>query len=275
MGIFWIASYPKSGNTWMRAFLANLFAPEPPVSINEFARFVPSEAAGNFHRQHGEPGIELHRPSEAGARSRLKVQAAIAESFGERHVILKTHNALATYKGVPLINAEVTIGGLYILRDPRDVAVSFAKHFGKSLDDSIAFMAKTDAYIGGTKEDANPGVFEFLGTWANHVTSWTRANPTVIRYEDMQADPLAAFTKTAAALGMGDKHEAIERAVEAADFQRLKAAEREEGYAEGSSHGEPFFREGRSGGWRAVLTEAQARRIRDIAGAVMERYDYR
>ncbi len=74
---------------------------------------------------------------------------------------------------------------------------------------------------------------------------------------------------------MGDRREAIERAVAAADFKQLKAAERDQGYAEGSSHGEPFFREGRSGGWRAALTDAQERRVRDIAGAVMERYDYR
>ncbi len=274
MAIFWIASYPKSGNTWMRAFLCNLISPNPPVPINEFAKHLPSEAAANWHQQHGDPGVDMSRPTPEGARSRWKVQKAIAESFGGRNMILKTHNILGRFAEVPLIRPDVTMGALYILRDPRDVAVSFSQHFAMSLEETIAFMERRDAYVGGTQDDANPGVFELLGSWADHVRSWTRANPTVLRYEDMKRDPLGSFTKAAAALGMEGRTEKIRQAVEAADFDRLKAAERAEGYAEGSSRAESFFRKGESGGWREVLTKDQESAIREMAGDLMERFDY-
>lgn len=274
MAIFWIASYPKSGNTWMRAFLCNLMAPNPPVPINEFAKHLPSEAAGGWYGEHGEPGVDMSKPSLAGARNRWKVQKAIAESFGSRHMILKTHNILGKLGDVPLIRADVTLGAIYILRDPRDVALSFSKHFAMSLDETIALMGKKDAFIGGTEDDENPGVFEFLGSWADHVRSWTKANPLVLRYEDMKADPLGSFTKAAAALGMEGRSEKIRQAVEAASFEKLQAAERQEGYAEASGRAETFFRKGESGGWRGVLTKEQQGAIRDMAGDLMERFGY-
>lgn len=274
MAIFWIASYPKSGNTWMRAFLCNLMAPNPPVPINEFAKHLPSEAAGGWYGEHGEPGVDMRKPSLAGARNRWKVQKAIAESFGSRHMILKTHNILGKLGDVPLIRADVTLGAIYILRDPRDVALSFSKHFAMSLDETIALMGKKDAFIGGTEDDENPGVFEFLGSWADHVRSWTKANPLVLRYEDMKADSLGSFTKAAAALGMEGRSEKIQQAVEAASFEKLQAAERQDGYAEASGRAETFFRKGESGGWRGVLTKEQQGAIRDMAGDLMERFGY-
>jgi hypothetical protein len=90
----------------------------------------------------------------------------------------------------------------------------------------------------------------------------------------MKADPLGSFTKAAAALGMEGRSEKIRQAVEAASFEKLQAAERQEGYAEASGRAETFFRKGESGGWRGVLSKEQQAAIGDMAGDLMERFGY-
>lgn len=272
MGIFWIASYPKSGNTWMRAFIANLMAGGRSVPLNELFKYVPSESAIGWYQNTGVDLDTLYRPSAEGARIRRKVQETLQSMTGGRHLLLKTHNLLGTYEGVPLIRDDLTVGALYIVRDPRDVAVSLSQHYGMTLDETVDFMASPKAYIGGGADKRT--IFEYLGSWSDNVRSWMQAGVPVLRYEDLLAQPGDSFRKIAKLLGLAGQASAIERAVAAADFKKLRSAEEKDGFLEASGKSERFFRSGKAGGWREVLSEDQAERLGALDEDLMKRFRY-
>lgn len=118
-----------------------------------------------------------------------------------------------------------------------------------------------------------------LLTWSGHVESWmddpVSPKPLLILYEDMLADPAAMITAAVRMLDWAAGPDAIAQAVRATSFKALQARERIDGFAEMPRAGASFFRQGTAGGWKDILTPAQAGRIIDQHGAVMERLGYR
>ena len=118
-GIIWIASYPKSGNTWTRALLHNLIGTmygesDGPQSINKMTKFTSWEISAKLYEKYlGKPAKEADRAEIAAVRP--KVQAQIADR-GDGLALIKTHNALVVDRGVPTINFCVTSGAIYIVR---------------------------------------------------------------------------------------------------------------------------------------------------------------
>jgi hypothetical protein len=192
-----------------------------------------------------------------------------------KHILpFKTHNYLGEDCGHPLLAMEATRASIYILRDPRDVALSATDHFGVSVDETIEIMSREGA-IG----HATPGrsVYEVLSSWSIHVKSWTQRQHgrlLVVRYEDLLADPYGEFGKIARKLGITTEETRIRRAVEHASFKILQQMERETGFIERSDSSEKFFRSGRSGGWKDELTPEQAKRIERDHREQMARFGY-
>jgi hypothetical protein len=276
-GIVWLASYPKSGNTWLRVFLYHLVriksgAPREDDEINRLARVSLYE--GRLFRLFGE---YLGKPVENAtmdevARVRPRVQAEIRNRpLGVS--LVKTHNCIGEIAGYPLIDLSQTIGAVYMIRDPRDVSLSLAHHLGVSTDEAIRVMAAH----GFATPNSKDGPFEVWGTWTDHVMSWTaRPNPAllVVRYEDLSADPVAKFSEVAAHLGIEAPMSAIVEATELSTFDKLADAERVHAFRETSERADRFFREGRAGAWRDKLTADQARRIVAEQGETMQRWGY-
>src|SRR6185503_11473962 len=130
---------------------------------------------------------------EEVAAVRQMVQRAIVERL-DRPALLKTHNALAKIAGFPQTNPSVTVGAVYMVRDPRDVSLSLSHHLGVSLDDTIEVMASPGFATANTSD----GPFELWGTWSEHVASWTDAQPETfltVRYEDVIAFTVAKSTE--------------------------------------------------------------------------------
>jgi DNA-binding Lrp family transcriptional regulator len=271
-GIVWIASYPKSGNTWLRLFVANLIADrDEPLDINAVGRFVPGEAdPGWFRAAVRRPLRELSEAEIAALRPEVHRRIARAKPKG---ILLKTHNVLGEDRGHPLIAMEATAGAIYVVRDPRDVALSARSHFGLDLDETIAAMARS------TRSSPEPEqqIYEVYESWSNHVRSWTQdAHPRllVLRYEDLHARPLEAFGAVARALGLGRDRRRIERAIAHSSFAEASAQEKTKGFGERSRHAERFFHSGRAGAWRDLLTPAQAERTARDHGEQMRRFGY-
>jgi hypothetical protein len=140
MGIFWIASYPKSGNTWVRSFIANVISEQRPVPLNKLGTYCASEATASFYKPFGDIETMDARPSKENMELRQIVQERLSINAAPRDILLKTHNLHGDYLGLPLVREDLTVGGVYMVRDPRDVAVSLADHSGSSIDDAIALM---------------------------------------------------------------------------------------------------------------------------------------
>ena len=265
--LVWLASYPKSGNTWLRAFLHNfLLQPEMPHSINALTEISVVECAAALF---GRPGTAF-TPIDV-----QKSRPAVHQRLTTLHpgpVFVKTHNANLTLHDMPLCTPSLTAAAIYVVRDPRDVAVSYSAYTGMSLDEIIAFMADPRAANRGTDLQ----VFEFLGSWSAHALSWVGAKDRLlVRYEDLLANPEAAFGRVARYLSTGADATRLRRAIAFSDFSTLASQERNSGYREhGMAAKVPFFRTGRSGQWRDVLTSDQAQKIAAAHGEVMRNFGY-
>jgi len=270
--IVWIASYPKSGNTWTRAFLHNLFVGgEGAYDINKMDKLSSNEAAtANFVRFDGRPWQEW--TTSDVALMRPKAQAWIA-STQPGNMFSKTHLAVMTAHGQATINLSVTAGAIYLVRNPLDVVPSFADHQGLSIDKAIEVL-NLDNHEPPTTHTT---VAEPMGNWSQHVESWTaRPSPGlhVMRYEDMLADPQAAFGGLVKFLAIPATRQKLRLAIKNASFKELRRQEDRTGFWEKTQIQKNFFREGRAGGWREVLSQEQVARVVEKNREQMARFGY-
>lgn len=269
--IVWLASYPKSGNTWMRAFLHNLLLNSAePVDINSLHYFTLGEGNARFYKQFDPRPLTALSEREIMAL-RPKVHEFLTQASPDS-VFVKTHHFLGEIEGMPLISMSHTAGAIYVVRNPLDVAISYAGHFGVSIDQAIDELGNDGT--GSKPSDRNAR--QYYGSWSLNVSSWTRnAIPAlhVVRYEDMQDRPFETFAAVARFLGLNPPTERLERAIANSSFGALKAQEEKHGFVERTEHTR-FFREGLVGAWRTALSEDQVARIVADHREEMVRFGY-
>ncbi len=274
-GIIWLASYPKSGNTWMRAFLHNLLTnAKKPVEPNDLDKFTLGNKAAGWYAPYaaGKPLSELTPAELAKFRPLVHRDFTLAS---QDSVFVKTHAYLGEDEcGVPLITMQYTAGAIYIVRNPLDVCLSMTHHFGCSVDAAIEYLGFIRNSMGGGDGESVP---EPVSTWSMHVKSWTgEPNPRLltVRYEDMLDKPFIAFGNVCRFLSLKPPQDRLERAIKFSSFEMLRKLEEQKGFKERSESAERFFREGRKDQWREKLSEAQVRRIVDAHREQMQRFGY-
>ena len=270
--IVWLASYPKSGNTWLRAFLANLMANRPTaVPLAELHRYAALDADPDLYsRIAGRPSTQLDFDQICALRP--QVHAAIAAA-APRTVFVKTHSMAGVHNGVPLLTPSVSAGAIYVVRNPLDVVVSMSHHFALTLDAAIAYLGD----VRSATENTTLFTSEFLGSWSQHVASWAQLEGPrilVLRYEDLIENPQKAFGKVARLVGLGTDRARIERAIGHANFASLAGMEKRDGFIEAAGDHARFFRSGRSNQWREALTRDQVRRVLEDHRGQMQRFRY-
>jgi hypothetical protein len=270
--ILWLASYPKSGNTWLRAFLHNLLSnARQPFDINEMSELTQGDSQAKWFAQIDPRPPTAYSRAEIAAM-RPKVHALIAATSSDS-VLVKTHNALIEVAGVATITPALSAGAIYVVRNPLDVAISYAPHLGRSFDDIISLM-EMERFATPASETHVP---EHHCDWSTHVKSWTHSPSAalhVVRYEDMAAAPLRTFAAVAKFLGLSPPRERLQRAIRFSSFKTLRGQEDDKGFIERTPVQQRFFRAGRVGEWRRRLSEAQVRRIVEFHREQMSRFDY-
>jgi len=184
-----------------------------------------------------------------------------------RPVIIKTHLVNAALEGIPPFPKTLTAGSVYLIRDPRDVAISFSKHLGKTIDEVIPRM---DAHDNHLKDET--GSFAILGTWSEHVKTWRDSQ--VVRYEDLLEDPEKWFAEILRGFGLKVKIPRLRKAIRLCDFERMKKQDKSRKFRETSRHTDTFFHHGTSGHWKDILSPDQSRKIESDHREVMEQYGY-
>ena len=274
--IFWLASYPKSGNTWFRVFLANLLQDsDKPASINQLEDTSIASSRWLFEEAVGIEASDLLY--EEVDRLRPEVYRFLSNEV-KKSVFLKIHDAYTFLDdGRPLVPPEASRGVIYIIRSPLDVAVSYANHSGISIDQAIKRMNNEANCF--CNEPDRPGIQlrQRLLSWGSHVRSWTEAEHPdlhLLRFEDMRCSPLETFTGAVKFLGIEKSAQQIEKALEFSHISELQRQEREYGFVEKSAACHSFFHKGEIGAWRGVLTDKQVETIVNAHQNVMKQFGY-
>ncbi len=270
-GIIWLASYPKSGNTWLRIFVENLFRNTiEPAKINELTVVRYSDNSYPLYERVTGRDVRMMSDSEIHLL-RDPVQSFLASQ--QETTFVKSHNGLMTFEGHPLIYLEHTAGAIYLLRNPFDMVVSFADHYKVNHDDAIEAISSPYHRINTTKQ----GIFQILGGWTNHYRSWFSVEnfkPLLMRYEDMIRDPVKSFSRFNKFLGLPKNPERLKRAIRNSSFKEAKGQELKLGFNERSRADQQFFRVGKVGSYRKVLTERQIGQIIDAHGELLVEAGY-
>jgi hypothetical protein len=277
-GVVWLASYPKSGNTWTRNFLHNLLGESADTNthdINQMQSRTAWDSSARWYRPFLPTGKKLDELSrEEFASIRMQANQLMADAAQDGLVFAKTHNAIVADAGVPMINPKVTAGAVYIIRNPLDVAISYSHHLDASIDETIKFMASSSVFTPASAAMA----IDVQGSWSEHVASWTRKpNPAmfIMRYEDMLDDPEKIFSALVNFLRIKTSKQELLDAIEASSFKRLQSMEEEKGFSEKPKMNQgKFFRVGKKNQWQDVLSAEQVQAIVNAHGTQMERFGY-
>ena len=198
--IFWLSSYPKSGNTLIRSILISLFFTENgEFKIENFYKikqFDICKLAYENKKLFGKNFLKI-KNIEIFYQYLLELQTREKLKLNENNfMFLKTHSGLFNILDNPFTTEENTLGFFYIIRDPRDVCISWSKHTGLSIDESIKFMLNENSLLHWKESSNKKNYFinenrprSYVSSWDRHVISWTQVNwrkpYKVFRFEDL------------------------------------------------------------------------------------------
>ncbi len=263
MRTVWLASYPKSGNTWFRIFISNLLYPDKaPVDPNNLPlNNLLASARAPVHEITGVPPSLLTADEVDSLRP--EVDEIIGQDWAGPLCLRKVHDAY-TYlpNGRPLLGAGPNFAAIYILRDPWDVAVSVANHYGRTLEQAVTMLCSDSSSLDNRKDRSTSQLRQRLLSWSGHVSSWLSAPMEVclIRYEQMHSNPLTTFRRALTFLEISASDDEISDAIQASSFSRLQKLEQERGFREAPKD-RRFFRAGRVGEGRNLLSPKLAENI--------------
>jgi aryl sulfotransferase len=274
--IVWLASYPKSGNTWCRIFLANfLNNSSESVDINHLE-------IGNIFSSRGIIENQTdYDISELSADECDELRAFAFEKLSDNsdtNIFIKTHDAyLPLADGCPMFPINSTKAAIYFIRNPFDLSLSFANHLSKNVESTINKMCDEKFMLAASIKKFNTQVRQKLLSWSGHVTSWTMQNDfplLVVRYEDLYDNPNVEFKKILSFLNIEFTEDKIRIAMENSSFENLKKLEQEKGFKEKPNKCESFFKVGKKGYYREILKDENMRKLIHAHSEVLIKFGY-
>ena len=258
--IIWIASYPKSGNTYIRSFLASYFFSEK----------------GKFNFDHL---LKLHQfPSMKFSKNRIESEEEASKYWifnqktffdNEKLNLVKTHNCLLKFRGNDFTSKDLTAGAIYIIRDPRNLITSFTHHYSFSYEDALKFMMYEKAALVEKSVDNDYSNFTYLNSWSNHYKSWrdnSQFKTLFVKYEDLEHNKEKIFREIINFVNkIHNNSEGIDEkkflnSINSTSFANMKNKEHNEGFEEGiisKKTGKKlnFFNLGFNNRWQKILSD--------------------
>jgi len=260
--IIWIASFPKSGNTWMRAFLSSYLYLDLDKENFNFSLLKKIERFPNLNHLNN-IGIKPKSFSDV-AKSWIAAQNHI--NLNNKINLLKTHQAFGSFENFPFTDSNNTLGAIYLVRDPRDVLISYSKHMRQSIDKTLDLVLEDDSK-GNLFEGKNSVIGEVRGSWSQHYNSWKYSNlkeKIIIKYEDLINNPFDTFSKVIEYLNylfrklsfsFETNDERIRKCIKISNFNNLQNLEKKIGFDDNINPGTIFFNKGVTNQWQEELND--------------------
>ena len=282
--ILWLASYPKSGNTYLRALLvAYFFTKEGNFDFDKlkFTKFFPHI---NLFKN---LGIDITDENEV-LKNYIKAQEVINKKYNKSILFVKTHSTLQSINGNQFTNLDNTLGAIYVVRDPRNVVTSYSNHYQTSVEQSAHDMF-TNTYLKGMVDynSFQNHVLTHLGTWADNYNSWKHFNKfnkyLLIKYEDIVSKPdvifqdVLKFIAKISNTNLKIDKKKMENAINTTTFENLKQMEEKKGFIEAVKRKDnniTFFKQGSNRDWKKLLTNEIKNKIEKSFNAEMKELGY-
>lgn len=275
--IMWIASYPKSGNTWMRALLScYLFDEYHDKNQDVFSKM---KIIKSFPKKFAFKGIideNFLIKNKLGAY-KYYIQAQEKINKDPNLHIIKTHNFCGSLNGHDFTNKQNTIGSIYIVRDPRDVAVSYASFASISYEESVNLLLNDNRISFVDKYYP-----EVRLSWKSHLTSWLSfpAPRLLVKYEDLLKNTAGILRDTIIFINQFFNNkiiideDKITRVVNECNFSKLQNLEEKIGFDESFIKQNKFFRKGKEKSWENILSENLIKQIENNFSKEMKKLNY-
>ena len=256
--IIWLASYPKSGNTYLRCFLASYFFSDDGKF--EFDQLL---------KIHQFPNLKFSK-----FKSESKVQASQNWIYNQNSFfnkndlnIVKTHNCLTPFENNKFTTNNETLGAIYIVRDPRNVITSLTNHYSLSYEEAFNYMIDDNASLLQTSYENDFSNFTNLNSWSNHYKSWknnTDFKTLFIKYEDFESRKeetflsIINFINKLKNINTNIDENKFLNSIKSTNFSNLKNKELNEGFEEKVSSKKTgkiinFFNLGFNNRWQKLL----------------------
>tara|TARA_B110000196_G_scaffold87231_1_gene75648 strand:- start:255 stop:1106 length:852 start_codon:yes stop_codon:yes gene_type:complete len=275
--IIWVASYPKSGNTLLRAILSSLLASEDGTFDNNKLSLIPNFPQKRFFEDLTNERANIKEVSQFWIKAQDKINKNRKLRF------LKTHNANSCINKNYFTNSKNTIGAIYIVRDPRDVLISAARHYDLPIKKTIELMFDEYAHTLPRKNFEHEMV-TFLGWWSYNYNSWINMghNTLLLKYEDLISNKekeilkIIKFINHFIPLKIDKKK--IKNCIKTTSFKNMANKEEEGLFRENaiSQNNEKikFFNRGSSGTWQDILDNTLAQKIESKFKKEMKKLNY-
>ena len=286
--IFWIASYPRSGNTWMRAILSSLFFSETGLFnfnlLNYIKHFESPDKYGFIKALNKD---DFYKLNELSVIAKYWLEAQERAGVGGDFAFFKTHSGNVTLNKYKYTDEKRALGLIYLVRDPRDVVISYSKYLDKNIEDIIHIITNRNAVAYGGFHGKKLYPF-LLSSWDVHYKSWNALDvpKIVIKYESLLNETrvtliqLIDFFKQNYGFDFNNIEMKIDNIIKTTSFKKLHEIEKQKGFIEAPHFhskkkiAEYFFRKGTDKQWKKELTAAQLNTIEGSFGSTMKELDY-
>ena len=261
--IFWIASYPKSGNTWVRALVSAYYYSSDGIFNEELIKKI-----GQFPEKIHFEGFDYDKEVITDT-TRFWIKAQERLNRDKKIKFKKTHNCLSSINGYNFTDKKNTIACIYIIRDPRNLITSLKNHYELDYNEALNFMINDKKFIFNFKKKNDYSDFTFISSWEKNFLSWKNQNDfpiKIIRYEDLISNTyytskqLIKFINSILKIEIKIDERKLKNSIDSTSFENLKNYEKNYGFSEAINSKKdnkniPFFYLGPDNDWKKLLDQ--------------------
>ena len=277
--IIWLASYPKSGNTWVRSFLSAYYYSLDGKFDFKLLKKIRQFPSDEFFEK------KLRNVEEASANW-LTAQKKLIQK--ENFTFLKTHNIFGAFKGNSFTSSELTLGAIYIVRDPRNIISSLMNHYSLNEEGALKMINSIYRNLRNERDSENYSSYSFISSWNNNYNSWKslkNIKTLIVKYEDLEINPentflrIIKFTNDLINKNQSIKHEKFNSAIASTNFEVLKKKEESEGFDEAvysskEMKNKAFFNLGNKNKYKKLLKTETIKVVENLFDKEMKELGY-